>query len=146
MNATRIALALALLLSACSILPTSPEPNCRGTCDGTLRQPSASDARAAMVAARDQLRSEVESGQVTLPYQINWEQYPEVTWRACPFYVDNPDCSQTGSGCDTHCAHGKTYDGGMKVMVSTHLSPLGTLQHETRNSFLVRGGRTDLAY
>lgn len=143
----RILILATLLLSACSILPTPHEPNCRGTCDGTLRQPSASDARAAMVTARDQLRNEVATGAVTLPYQINWEQYPEVTWRACPFYVANADDSPTGSGSGQGmCAHGKTYDGGTKVMISTHINPLGTLQHETRNSFLVRGGRADLAY
>jgi hypothetical protein len=140
---TRLLLAT-LLVSAC--LTAAPEPSCRGTCDGTLRVPQQSDVTASMERARDTLRAQVESGQITLPWQINWEQYPAVTWQACPFYVDDPDCSQTGSGCDEHCAHGKTYDGGTKIMVSTYLSPLGTLEHETRNSFLVRGGRADLAY
>jgi hypothetical protein len=152
MKITVPALALSLVLSfvACKdLLQTEPEPSCRGACDGTLRQPSEADTRAAMVRARDRLRSEVEAGQVTLPWAVNWEQFPEVTWRACPFYVERADCSATGAGCADGrgmCAHGKTYEGGTRVMVSTWQNPLATLEHETRNSFLVRGGRADLAY
>lgn len=146
---TRILLAALLVLSlaGCGLLPTAPEPDCAGTCDGVMRQPAPADVRAAMVRARDRLRAQVEAGQIVLPYRVNWEQYPQVTWKACPFYVANADDSQTGSGSGRGmCAHGKTYDGGTRVMVSTHLSPLGTLEHEVRNSFLVRGGRADLAY
>lgn len=106
----------------------------------------------AQLAARDKLRADVDAGRVKIIYTgMDWNTLPRIEWRACPWFVKNADCDPTGTGCRDGkgvCAAGETADKGNVIIISTFQTErtLPLVAHETRNAFLVRGGRKDLAY
>lgn len=133
--------------------PTEPErrqasANCTAGCDGTLKVPPHDQTSFALAAARDAVRSAVESGQLEAKQAPDWNDVPRVDWQACFFwvddgyYVDGNGNRVTGGAC----AAGMTDYAAGRIVIATQ-DPNRTIplvKWETANYFLIAIGRSDL--
>ena len=149
------------LLTACLESPTAPKDdpcpamfNCSGgpgpSPDTDI--PPYSAVFEAASRSRDKLRAEVESGAIRFHKRVDWDNMVflgRTKYLACPFYVSNPDSDPNGSSGQPGCASGKYSPHDDQITVTTFYGMQDTLaliEWETRNRFLVLGGRSDLAH
>lgn len=152
---------VSLVVLGCTDSPTEPKTDpCPGlfNCPGgeSLAHPSTvpnpDEVYFSAVRGRDKLRAEVEAGTVKLTRQVNWEDLrflERTVFLACPFWVSNPDSNPNGVGGDPTCADGKYSPKTDSITVTTwygHARTMALIEWETRNRFLVLGGRSDLAH
>lgn len=132
--------------------PTPPPPpsttNKCGECDGVFHVPQVDAYMAEIHAARDRVRSAVNSGELRANRKVsNWNAYPAVDWQACYFWVENGFYyDENGNKIVGACAAGMTDYAHRKIVVATQdqSRTLALVKWETTNYYLYMIGREDL--
>lgn len=149
-----LALLAVVLLAGCSWLGLDndrpPKVDCSTAygCSVGGPIPSTEQIQTAQQHVAAEMQLEIASGRLVLPRPVNWSDFPRVEFVQTPFWVERPDSNPNGTGGPPQCAKAMTTDKGRRIVVSTCIEKetLSLIAWETRNSFLWRGGRKDLAH